>query len=123
MMNLTVGPCATRWGSTLMSMGLAIFLVLPAVAADQTSSPPDAQSAATKTAGALDLEEIVVTAASAGQSRMRSSVAVSTLDADTLQQLQPLSAADVLRDIPGIRSEASGGEGNANVAVRGLPVA
>jgi len=84
MMNLTVGPCATRWGSTLMAMGLAIFLVLPAVAADQTSSPPDAQSAATKTAGALDLEEIVVTAASAGQSRMRSSVAVSTLDADTL---------------------------------------
>ena len=27
-----------------------------------------------------------------------------------------------LRQIPGIRSEASGGEGNANIAVRGIPV-
>ena len=36
-----------------------------------------------------------------------------------LQELAPQSAADVLRDIPGIRAEASGGEGNANVAVRG----
>ena len=27
-----------------------------------------------------------------------------------------------IRQIPGIRSEASGGEGNANIAVRGIPV-
>jgi len=45
------------------------------------------------------------------------------LDSAQLEQLQPTSAADVLRDIPGIRAEASGGEGNANVAVRGLPIA
>jgi len=71
----------------------------------------------------LGLQEVVVTATPAGSPKMQSSVSVSTLNADALQQLQPLSAADVLRDIPGIRSEASGGEGNANVAVRGLPVA
>ena len=31
--------------------------------------------------------------------------------------------AEIFRNIPGIRSESSGGEGNANIAVRGLPVA
>ncbi|WP_366522293.1 hypothetical protein [uncultured Sphingomonas sp.] len=29
----------------------------------------------------------------------------------------------MLRNLPGIRVEASGGEGNANISVRGLPVA
>jgi outer membrane receptor protein involved in Fe transport len=82
-------------------------------AADDKSSDKDG----------LALSEVVVTAVAAPASKMQSSISISTLDASTLQQLQPASAADVLRSIPGIRSEASGGEGNANVAVRGLPVA
>ncbi|WP_346962849.1 Plug domain-containing protein [Sphingomonas sp. S-NIH.Pt15_0812] len=29
----------------------------------------------------------------------------------------------MFRNIPGIRSESSGGDGNANIAIRGLPIA
>ena len=34
----------------------------------------------------------------------------------------PTSSAEVLRAIPGVRSESSGGEGNANMTVRGVPI-
>ncbi len=73
--------------------------------------------------GGLALDAIVVTASAVHTSKMDTSISVSDLDAGQLQNLQPTSAADVLRDIPGLRAEASGGEGNANVAVRGLPIA
>jgi outer membrane receptor protein involved in Fe transport len=66
--------------------------------------------------------EIIVTAVARGQNRVESSVSVSTIGADTIANLAAPSSADLIRQIPGIRSEASGGEGNANIAVRGIPV-
>jgi outer membrane receptor protein involved in Fe transport len=71
----------------------------------------------------LMMDEIVVTAVVNQTSKMRSSVSVSALSADDLLQVAPRNTAEIFRNIPGIRSEASGGEGNANIAVRGLPVA
>ncbi|MCZ8369994.1 MAG: TonB-dependent receptor [Porphyrobacter sp.] len=67
-------------------------------------------------------EEIIVTAVARGQNRIESSVSVSAIGAETIANLAAPSAADLVRQIPGIRSEASGGEGNANIAVRGIPV-
>jgi len=67
-------------------------------------------------------EEIIVTAVARGQNRIESSVSVSTIGAEAIANLAAPSAADLIRQIPGIRSEASGGEGNANIAVRGIPV-
>lgn len=32
------------------------------------------------------------------------------------------SAAELLRAVPGVRSESSGGQGNANITVRGVPL-
>jgi outer membrane receptor protein involved in Fe transport len=95
----------------------------PVLAAEQGASTPPASAPPENVSDGLSLEEVVVTATANRVSKMDSSVSVSTLDSSQLQQLQPTSAADVLRDIPGIRAEASGGEGNANVAVRGLPIA
>ena len=66
--------------------------------------------------------DIIVTATARGQNRLESSISVSTIGEETIVRLAPPSAADLIRQIPGIRSEASGGEGNANIAVRGLPV-
>jgi outer membrane receptor protein involved in Fe transport len=37
-------------------------------------------------------------------------------------QAQPTNSSDILRTIPGVRAESSGGGGNANVTVRGLPI-
>lgn len=84
------------------------------------TSPAFAQDS--MTGDAAEGEEIIVTAVARGQNRIESSVSVSTIGADTIANLAAPSAADLIRQIPGIRSEASGGEGNANIAVRGIPV-
>lgn len=70
----------------------------------------------------LNMERVVVTGTTAGASKMKSSVSVSTMEHDAILQAAPTSAADVLRSIPGVRSESSGGEGNANMTVRGVPI-
>ncbi|GAB4475085.1 MAG: TonB-dependent receptor [Erythrobacter tepidarius] len=85
------------------------------------ASPVFAQEKAAGDTGA-DTGEIIVTAVARGQNRIESSVSVSTIGADTIANLAAPSSADLIRQIPGIRSEASGGEGNANIAVRGIPV-
>ena len=86
-----------------------------------------AQTAATATDASpagdgLKLDQVVVTGTSSRASKMKSSVSVSTIDGDTIVNSNSTSAAEVLRSVPGIRSESSGGESNANVGVRGLPI-
>ena len=89
------------------------------------TTPAFAQDAATQdeVPPAIDASEIVVTAVARGQNVLDSSVSVSSLNSEAIVDLAPRSSAELIRQIPGIRSESSGGEGNANIAVRGLPVA
>jgi len=68
------------------------------------------------------LEEVVVTGVVNPRSRLKSSVSITTLDVKQVEQSAPRSTAEIFRTIPGIRSESSGGEGNANIAVRGVPI-
>jgi len=86
------------------------------------ASPVVAQSRSDAETVETEDNEIIVTAVARGQNRIESSVSVSTIGANTIANLAAPSAADLIRQIPGIRSEASGGEGNANIAVRGIPV-
>lgn len=82
-----------------------------------------AQNAQSASSGAgLNLDEMVITATPEARSKMKQSLSVSSLDGDQIQDAMPASSAEILRSIPGIRSEASSGEGNANVTVRGLPI-
>ena len=70
------------------------------------------------------LEEVVVTGTSGkAVSRFESTMSINTLSEEQMLQAAPRSAAEILRTIPGIRSEASAGEGNTNISVRGVPVA
>ena len=71
----------------------------------------------------VGLEQVIVTARARPSTKLRTSVSVTSLSAQTIAQSAPASAAEILRNVPGIRAESSGGEGNANIAVRGLPVA
>ena len=73
-------------------------------------------------ADGLNMERVVVTGTANGASKMKTSVSISTLEADAIKNSAPLSAAEVLRAVPGVRSESSGGEGNANITVRGVPI-
>ncbi|WP_157216669.1 TonB-dependent receptor domain-containing protein [Flavisphingomonas formosensis] len=99
--------------------GVTILLATSAIAL-----PVSAHAQATDAASAnTDTSDIIVTAVARGQNKLDSSISVSSLSAEQLQTSAPRSVAEVFRNIPGIRSESSGGEGNANIAVRGLPVA
>jgi len=55
-------------------------------------------------------------------SKLESSVSVSSLTSDQIASNQPQNTSDVLSDIPGLFVQSSGGGGNANVSVRGLPI-
>jgi outer membrane receptor protein involved in Fe transport len=95
--------------------------LLASVAAIALSSSAFAQEA--PAAEEANADEIVVTAVAKGTNKLDTSISVSSLSQDAVQQFAPRSVAEVFRNLPGIRSESSGGEGNANIAVRGLPVA
>ncbi|SNS55955.1 MULTISPECIES: TonB-dependent receptor domain-containing protein [unclassified Azospirillum] len=105
--------------ASAMGAALSAFAFTAAFAQD---AAPAAGTTPPQEDGLL-MDEIVVTAVVSQTSKMRSSVSVSALSADELLQVAPRNTAEIFRNIPGIRSEASGGEGNANIAVRGLPVA
>jgi outer membrane receptor protein involved in Fe transport len=72
---------------------------------------------------AADLQEVIVTArAGAGTlTKAEASFAATTLDAERLRFIAPLSTAEVFKSIPGFWVEASGGEASNNVRSRGIP--
>ncbi|MET0374698.1 MAG: TonB-dependent receptor plug domain-containing protein, partial [Rhizorhabdus sp.] len=71
----------------------------------------------------LQSDDIVVTATSGERSRFRSSISVSQISQEAIQNFTPRSEAEVLRNIPGLQpSDTAGPGGNANIGVRGIPV-
>jgi len=101
---------------TLRPLTLAVSLALLHIAAQ-------AQTTAEAPAGdGLKLDTIVITGASAGTTKMRASVSISSFDGDSIATATAASAAEVLRSVPGLRAESSGGESNANIGVRGIPI-
>lgn len=71
---------------------------------------------------AQSLDQVIVTGVVNPKSKIESSISVSTMDVELIEQAAPRSAGELFRNIPGIRAESSGGEGNANFNVRGVPV-
>ena len=71
---------------------------------------------------AMGLDEIVVTGVVNPRSKLESSISVTTLDPKTINQSAPRTTAEIFRTIPGIKAEASAGDGNTNISVRGVPI-
>jgi iron complex outermembrane recepter protein len=69
----------------------------------------------------LQLQAIVVTGTSTPTANLKSSVAITTLAPEQIQQAQPRSTTEMLRYVPGFtRVESSGGEVNENITMRGI---
>jgi outer membrane receptor protein involved in Fe transport len=96
-----------------------LSLAAPAYAQDK---PADA---AAEEADEYDgLDAIVVTASGKDQTQIETSVSVTSIGADLIQDFQPSSEAEVFKLLPGIQVPGTSGPGgNSNIAVRGLPVA
>lgn len=107
-MNFPVKRMAAAVSIAMLHIGSAAAQQSP-----QAEAPP---------ADGLNMESIVITGSTGGTSKMKSSVSLSTMSLDAIQNGAPTSAAEVLRSVPGVRSESSGGEGNANITVRGVPI-
>jgi outer membrane receptor protein involved in Fe transport len=105
--------------SRLRPLSLALMASLAASSAAYAQQPQDPKE---DKKSQVDLERVIVTATPTATTTMRSSVSVSTVTVEQIQASQAASAAEALRSIPGIRSESSGGEGNANITVRGVPI-
>ncbi|KAA3659458.1 MAG: TonB-dependent receptor [Calditrichaeota bacterium] len=70
----------------------------------------------------LGLSEVIVTGVVNPVSKIESSFSISTMDMREAEKSAPRTTAEIFRSIPGIRSEASGGDGNTNITVRGVPI-
>lgn len=69
----------------------------------------------------LNFSEVVVTGTANPKSKLESSVAITTLTSQQINQAPPQSSADILKSVPGFYVESSGGEGGNNLFVRGIP--
>lgn len=97
----------------------ALALAVTAFSSQPLFAQEDAESEEEK----AKYEQIVVTAAPAGATMQEASVSVSSFDQDDFLKLAPRSSAELFRALPGIRAESSGGGGNANITIRGIPLA
>ena len=68
------------------------------------------------------IEEIIVTGVARPTTKFESSASVTSMSADDMMDYAPRSTAEVLRNLPGIQSESSSGDANANIKVRGMPI-
>ena len=108
-----------QWLRVSLLTGLAVIatLAMSQLALAQTTTA--ASSAATpKTDDAL--QEIVVTGTPIAQKILDTSFAISVIDPEALKSSPAIGLAALLQTVPGFYGEASGGEENLNISVRGV---
>ena len=106
----------SRFTSHVSAIALSVAFVAaaPVYAQDQAAAEEEIST----------LDEIVVTASGRDQTKIESSISVTSIDAQMIQDFQPSSEAEVFKLLPGIQVPGTSGPGgNSNIAVRGLPVA
>ena len=79
----------------------------------------DSPDTADQTVSGEDI--VVVGTAGGGTRRQDAAFAVTTLSSDAIERAAPNSTADLLRTVPGVMAESSGGQNGANIFVRGYP--
>jgi outer membrane receptor protein involved in Fe transport len=101
----------------LKRLGLIVALLLFNLSFSQNENPT-----VNDTIKTTKLEDVVITGVVNPKAKIKSSVSITTMDVKQIEQSAPRSTAEIFRSIPGIRSESSGGEGNSNISVRGVPI-
>ena len=69
----------------------------------------------------LKLDDVVVTGTGNPKKKIESSVAITTRSSRDIALQAPLNSADLLKAVPGLSAESSGGDGPGSIRVRGLP--
>jgi iron complex outermembrane recepter protein len=103
----------------LSAVALAVLaLVAQSQAMAQESSPLPPQDNAQK-----EMQQVVVTgtASASGTRKLDTSFSITTATEEQLKAAAPSSTADVLKIVPGVYAESTGGQSGANIEVRGFP--
>jgi outer membrane receptor protein involved in Fe transport len=121
---------SSRVGKLRMNKHLLLFaaaplaLIAPAAAAKNIAVEADTAPTAAEPAATKEAErEVFTTGVAKGRDPLDSATSTSVLKAGEIEKLGARSLAEVLRNIPGVRTESSTGEGNSNYTIRGLPLA
>ena len=87
------------------------------------SAAPAAPAADASAANTSTLDEIVVTGAAQakGLRKLDASFSITTASLEEIRDVNPSSAADLLKVVPGIWAESSGGAAGANIELSGFP--
>lgn len=101
-----------RFAVSTAALGLALAHAAPVLAQDAAPAEDAVDEASV----------IVVTGVSRATNKLETSISVSALETDSIAAVAPRGTSEIFRQLPGIRSESSGGGGNSNIAVRGLPI-
>lgn len=111
------------------SAACAALVALPAFAQTDAAAVQGADTAQRSqpdtgivdTSAPQESDIVVVGTAGGGTRRQDASFAVTSLSNDAIERAAPNSTADLLRTVPGVMAESSGGQNGANIFVRGYP--
>lgn len=113
---------------TAIAVAVLGALSINETATAQTVSVPDTESgqkakkAPNDSVSNLELQQTVVTGTSERRKKFETPYAISTIGEEEIQRKAPKSTVDLLKSVPGVKVENSGGEGGGeNVVIRGLP--
>ncbi|MUI13227.1 TonB-dependent receptor [Massilia dura] len=96
--------------------------VTPAPAAQEVSGASGGGAQEGGAAVQAELQQVVVTGvATGGVRKLDSAFSITTATEEQLRQAAPSSTADILKLVPGVYAEATGGQSGANIEVRGFP--
>ncbi|RJF93664.1 TonB-dependent receptor [Sphingomonas cavernae] len=111
---------------TVASLALLSPAMAQAASADselETASEAAAESGTDARGQGTARKEVFSTGVAKGRDILDSAISTSSLKSDEIEKFGARSLGEVLRNIPGVRAEYQGGEGNASYSIRGLPLA
>ena len=107
--------------TSILLIGAAPLALLSATAHAQTTDTTATGTAAAEEEVYQDEAIVVVGTAGGGTRRQDAAFAVTSIGEEAIDRAAPNSTADILRAVPGVMAESSGGQNGANIFVRGYP--
>ncbi|NVD96962.1 TonB-dependent siderophore receptor [Massilia sp. BJB1822] len=107
----------------LSSITLAVLTLAQQAQAQAQAGAEQAATPVPSKEVQAEIQQVVVTgvAAAGGIRKVDSAFSITTANEEQLKAASPTSTADILKLVPGVYAEATGGQSGANIEVRGFP--
>ena len=114
-------------GFLLTSVALATLTLISQANAQQTVAATPATAATDQQSNDVNAEvqQVVVTGVAGGGAKRKldSGYSITTANEEQIKEANPMSTADLIKIVPGIYVESTGGQTGANMQIRGFPSA